>query len=82
MAQDKTHGNRARRRRFYIPLLKAIFNLSNCAISDDLEWPWRSFAYCKLYQIRFFSCNCATIDKISTDTKRRASLCDSSTCIP
>jgi len=31
-----------------------IYDLLNRTISDDLEWPSRSFTYCKLIQMRFF----------------------------
>jgi len=33
---------------------------------QDLEWPWRSFAYCKLLQMAF-SYRSAVVDKFSTD---------------
>ena len=40
---------------------------------DDLEWPLRSFAYCRSWQMKSF-CTCVqqlTLDRISTDKPRR-----------
>jgi len=33
---------------------KLTYGLSNCAISDDLQWPLRSFTYSKPFQMQFF----------------------------
>jgi len=33
------------------PLWEVACGLSNRTNSDDLEWPWRSVIYCKLFQM-------------------------------
>ena len=43
--------------------------LSNNSNSDDLEWPSRSFVYCKPFKCDF-SHSCAAVDKISIDVVR------------
>ena len=47
--------------------------------TKDLEWPWRSFAYCKLLHMAFFYC-LAVIDNISADRVLAQSLCGSWAC--
>ena len=54
------------------PKFLPINMLLNIAISDDLERPSRSsFVYYKPFQIRFLV-QCAAVNKLSTDTQRRA----------
>jgi len=48
-------------------------DFSNSTISDDLEWPWRSFVHCKPSRRRLFlQYRFGAVNKISTDIARRA----------
>jgi len=37
-----------------------ISPIESRAIFDDLEWPWRSFTYCKPFQMRFLVHLCSS----------------------
>ena len=62
----------SRQRRCYCrPLVGS--GLSSSAVFHDLEWPSRSFIYCKRFDMRFLvGYSCAVFDKILPDTERRA----------